>query len=703
MLRLRTLFLVVLIPALFCTTILAAQSGNKNPFSSSADNDPYYPMASLSGLTGLWKVISAESTPAGSFGATGWIDRINRNPGQLTITSAGPSLFVSPHRRVEIGLEIDADTRVLTRRQDQLSLGQATLNSLNYSGGCPGCPLLGPPVAMPGVTMNQLRNTQNNALTGRAGFYPLLPWVNSNGNGFGNVTLSGKINLLSESRGDALGVALRPFVVFPTNYQRADLFANGNQFGKVISGVELLLSKNAGMAALHFNGGVAIMPDVKVGGTTLVSTPNMIPLRVGINIPRTSRLQLVGELVSEVYVGGGTPYTSVDSGSPVDITGGFRGYFTEWLSVGAGYRHTLNQFGGDKNGFVATVSASYIPVAAAPPSMPPTVTCSADPKSVLAGGTVRLIANATTTTGRPLNYAWASPEGKIEGTGPEVRYDTTGLRPGSYNATVRVNDGAEGFADCNVTITVQAPPRPNPPTASCSVDRASVNPGERVNFSVRGTSPDNRPLRYNWSGAVSGTGQSVRLDTTNLAPGTYTASARVTDDRGLTADCNASTTVVAPPPKPVMSKLNECTFKPRIARVDNVCKAILDDVALRLQSDSDAASVVVGYADTKEKPKAKNAPSLAAQRASNVKLYLVTEKGISEGRVQVRAADEPASKVELYLVPRGAGYTGPGMIEKEMPTATPYPHAPKAKMPMKKKAAAKPAAEAAAAPAAAKK
>jgi outer membrane protein OmpA-like peptidoglycan-associated protein len=253
-----------------------------------------------------------------------------------------------------------------------------------------------------------------------------------------------------------------------------------------------------------------------------------------------------------------------------------------------------------------------------------------------------------------------------------------------------VDDGAGGFADCTVTVTVNQPPRPNPPTVSCSVDRGSVNPGEFVTFTARGSSPDNRPLRYTWSstgGNLQGTGASVRLDTTNLAPGTYTASVRVTDDRNLSADCSASTTVVARPVPPSMSKLNECTFKAKIVRVDNVCKAILDDVALRLQSDSDSTSVVIGYAEPTETPKRYTGPTYAAQRASNVKLYLVNEKGIADGRVQVRAASEPGTKIEMYLVPRGASYTGAGQIEKESPSAKPYPgHKPPRKAPAKKAA-----------------
>jgi len=692
MLRTRCMLLVALVLVLGSIWLPAqAKSGSKPVFTGNApEPDPFNPTASEYGVTGLWKVISADTPPARSFGLTTFIDRINRNPGQMTITTIGEGLFFSPHDRVELGVQVNLNRRVLARRQDQLSWGQAYLFGRGFSGGCPGCPILQAPVAMPGLLIPQLRNTQTNALTGRAGYYPLLPYVlNRSSNGVAEVVVSGKVNFLSENRGDKVSVALRPWIAIPTHISQEDLFNVGNQTGEVAAGMDLLISKNVGNAGLHFNGGFAYFPDSKKRAGLILNQPNMIPLKVGLNIPRTTRLQFIGEITSEIMAGG-TSRTSIDSGNPVDITGGFRAYPWNWMAFTAGYRHTLNQFGGDKNGFVATVSATYIPVAAVPVLVPPTLTCSADPRSGLAGTIFRLTAQASTTTGRTLNYAWATPQGKLDGTGPSVRFDSTGLRPGDYNATVRVDDGAGGFADCTVTVTVNQPPRPNPPTASCSVDRGSVNQGEFVTFTVRAATPDNRPLRYAWTstgGSLQGSGTSVRLDTTNLAPGTYTASVRVTDDRNLSAECSASTTVRAIPPQPVMSKLNECTFKPKVVRVDNVCKAILDDVALRLQSDSDSTSVVIGYHTEGEAPRRYTGPSYAAQRASNVKLYLVNEKGIADGRVQVRAATEPGYKIEMYLVPRGASYTGAGQIEKESPSAKPYPgHKPPKKAPAKKAA-----------------
>jgi len=51
-------------------------------------------------------------------------------------------------------------------------------------------------------------------------------------------------------------------------------------------------------------------------------------------------------------------------------------------------------------------------------------------------------------------------------------------------------------------------------------------------------------------------------------------------------------------------------------RVDNECKAILDDVAKNLQQNADNKLVIVGNAEPTEKRK-----NLAAERAVNAKAY----------------------------------------------------------------------------------
>jgi hypothetical protein len=99
----------------------------------------------------------------------------------------------------------------------------------------------------------------------------------------------------------------------------------------------------------------------------------------------------------------------------------------------------------------------------------------------------------------------------------------------------------------------------------------------------------------------------------------------LTDVRGLSSSARTNVNVEAPqaPPPPTASKINECSFPNKVkpARVDNGCKAALDDVALRLQREADAKAVIVGQMEAGEKPN-----TVAAQCAVNTKDYLVNEK-----------------------------------------------------------------------------
>ncbi len=676
---------------------LSAQSSGS--FGPGPEPDLLTPQASIWGGIGLWKVLSADTPPAKSWGTSGWMDRVNRNPGQMTITQTGTSLFWGASDRLELMVRFNVNTRILSRRDDQLSLGQATLNAANFSA-CTGCPLLGPPVSMPGVAINQLRNPIYNLLTGRAGYFPLYPYVNRRlQTGFGDIVVGGQYNITSESRGSSVSFAIHPWISIPTHHSATALFSTGDQTGTVLSGVDFLLSKKAGIAGVYFNGGYEFLPTVKSAGTTLIGSTSDIPIRAGFNIPRTSRLQFIAEVTGDFFLNQGTPNTTYGAADPIDLTAGFRGYIKNWFALNAGYRRSINQFGGDKNGFYFAINTSNYPVAPAPPlPLPPTVSCSADPARATAGTAVRLVSSGTTTGNGLLTYSWNTMAGRLEnGNQAEARLDTSNLKPGDYTATVRVSDPNGGFSDCTASLTIYEPAR-HPPTATCSVSSRSVNRGEAVTFTVDGNSSDGRPLTYRWSGAVTGTGRTTRLDTTNLAAGSYTGTARVSDDRGLTGDCSASTMVNVPAPvvTPTSQVLNTCSFtgqsnKLRPARVNNECKAILDDAALRLQQQGDASLVLVGNEDDKEAAKAKRAAGkktpadLGAQRAANVKDYLVTEKGIAAGRIEVRSATGGAPECQITLVPRGATYGGPGAAVTE-----PKPQPRDAKKPAAKKKAAAP-------------
>jgi len=89
---------------------------------------------------------------------------------------------------------------------------------------------------------------------------------------------------------------------------------------------------------------------------------------------------------------------------------------------------------------------------------PPTMTCSVDRSSVIAGERVNVTAEATSPEDFPLEYTWRTNGGQVIGSGSRVQLDTTGLAPGAYTVSSRVSDGHGGAADCSAGVNVQAPP-----------------------------------------------------------------------------------------------------------------------------------------------------------------------------------------------------------------------------------------------------
>ncbi len=301
------------------------------------------------------------------------------------------------------------------------------------------------------------------------------------------------------------------------------------------------------------------------------------------------------------------------------------------------------------------------------PPVPPTASCSAaQPGAVQAGEPVSVtITPSGFNPKHTVTYEWKSTGGKVAGKETTASIDTTGLAPGNYSVTGTATDPKQkqnNVASCNASFTVNEPPK-HPPVMSCTASPATVRSGDPANVTAQASSPDNRPLTYTWNatgGRVTGTGANVTLDTAGAPAGPVTVNGVVTDDRGLTANCTATVNVEVPPPPPTASKLNEIVFpnEKKPWRVDNTAKAILDDVALRLQREPDAKAVIVGYQDPSEeknikKLRLKNLPAL---RAVDTKYYLTNDKGIDPSRIETRTGTAGGNRAEIYIVPAGATF-----------------------------------------------
>lgn len=98
---------------------------------------------------------------------------------------------------------------------------------------------------------------------------------------------------------------------------------------------------------------------------------------------------------------------------------------------------------------------------------------------------------------------------------------------------------------------------PVPPTASCSASPTEVFPGDPVaaTINTQNFNPKHS-LTYSWNstgGKVSGTGTTGNIDTTGLAPGSYTVTGKATDakeKKNNIASCSAGFTVKARPNYP---------------------------------------------------------------------------------------------------------------------------------------------------------
>lgn len=491
------------------------------------------------------------------------------------------------------------------------------------------------------------------------------------------------------SSSTAQSTAAKP--VAGVNPSRADIFAgysylaphgniNGEKYNSVNAGA-------IGSGAYYFNKymgaevSLASHPDGPGDGFTTINGGPIV------RFPLVDMTPFLHALIGTTRIGGPN-YNGFDTnGNPVLYVNPYR--WGTSLTVGGGLDYPLPFFnhhlglrlfqadyqymhasfgpgGGDIIGGRANINAAQLStgllyhIGSILPPPPVTMTASASPSQVYPGEPVTVTGDAQNLNPKKTaTYNWTSTGGKVSGTSSTANVDTTDLAPGTYTVTGHVTEGnkAGQSADANASFSVK---QFDPPTASCTANPTTVNPGDSATITAQGVSPQNRPLTYSYSassGQVSGSGTTATLNTTGVAPGVITVTCNVADDKGQTASSTTSVTINAPPPPPAPKTETLCSIdfgrdKRRPVRVDNEAKACLDEVALNLQRTPDAKAVLVGNSA----PTERNGSKAAAERAVNTKAYLVNEKGIDPSRIDVRTGNAGTQSVQNYLVPSGATF-----------------------------------------------
>ena len=261
---------------------------------------------------------------------------------------------------------------------------------------------------------------------------------------------------------------------------------------------------------------------------------------------------------------------------------------------------------------------------------------------------VGLTTTATDPDGDTLLYTYSVTGGTIRGDGGNATWDLSGLAPGTYTASVEVDDGCGCVSFSSTTVTIatcnDCVPDLTCPTlgVSCPGDVLEGEPATfTANFS-QGTPTVSET--YNWtvsSGTItSGQGtSSITVDSTGVGGGSITATVEI---GGVDPSCNrtASCTVQVRP------KVGPRKFDEYGNIRFNDEKARLDNYAIQLQNAPTDRATIIGYG---------SCAGEGLNRANRAKDYLVNTRGIDAGRIDtVDGGCQAELKVELWLVPSGA-------------------------------------------------
>ncbi|MGC2695821.1 MAG: OmpA family protein [Candidatus Angelobacter sp.] len=295
-----------------------------------------------------------------------------------------------------------------------------------------------------------------------------------------------------------------------------------------------------------------------------------------------------------------------------------------------------------------------------PPNHPPTVTVTASPTKVFAGSndTIALQAKGVDPDNDTLSYKWTATGGAIDGSGTDVRWNSSGVKPGTYTITVTADDGRGGTANASTDVIVEEKPNTPPVISSCTANPATITVGQSSTITTTATDADNDKLTYSYKasgGKVTGTDATAQFDSTGVAPGNYTVTCHVSDGRGGETDATAPITVQAAAPPPEQRQLEQRlslhsiyfpTAQPTVnSPVTSGLLASQKRTLLTLASDfkkylafkPDAHLILQGHADPRGGPEYNKA--LSERRVERTKAYLVSQ-GIEADHIDTQGLGE---------------------------------------------------------------
>ena len=393
------------------------------------------------------------------------------------------------------------------------------------------------------------------------------------------------------------------------------------------------------------------------GGITMLDRPDEVIAGIGVDFPINRHFQPIAEFRSTQYVGGRTP-NALQNNPIEWLIGAKIYPGGRWWGIGGWYRRALNdqRFNNFNNnghtisvgqvnnvfvpgrGLVNNIGPTSVTTTGTPPgfipssdpygfggqfwigrrnkrepsilpNQPPTASLAASASTITlpcppgtksdtcpsgATGSVNLTTTASDPDGDTLLYSYTVTGGRVSGEGANVTWDLSGLGPGTYTASVDVDDGCGCITSSTTTVTIASCTDCKPilvcPTVAVTCP-SDVSEGGSITFTANFTqgTPEVTPT-YNWTvsaGTItSGQGtSSITVDTKGLGGQTVTATVEVggvDPNCGRTASCS---TPVRPNPQPPrkFDEYGNIRFNDEKARLDNFAIQ-LDRKSTRLNS-----------------------------------------------------------------------------------------------------------------------
>lgn len=259
----------------------------------------------------------------------------------------------------------------------------------------------------------------------------------------------------------------------------------------------------------------------------------------------------------------------------------------------------------------------------------PVIACEPSNVNVTEGQSTTITAQASDGNNDALTYSWSVDGSSVTNNQPSFDFGTAGRSVGDHTVQVTVTDVDNLSANCQFNVTVDR--RPNTgPTVALTLDKNEVYAGDQVGANAQASDAEGDPMTYSWTldgQSRSDTSSSISIDTTGLSGGNHSVAVTVRDDH----DGSGSATQT-------LSVREKLVVQVSGIRPDNLAKAALDEIALKMRQNSQLRITLTGHTDDRGSEAVNQ--RTGQRRADAVKAYLVDEQNVAESRIETESAGE---------------------------------------------------------------